>query len=204
MLLSPNNIVKVFCKFELESETWLDGQYILGYKIIDAKVHRLYFQINSFRGFSVWHGGKDWVMSTGEIKSTELRKGEGLSKKQAAQESTIRKLRVQIRDLEEEKKCLTTKLQVEENKVESIKREKTATEKVLQETIEKHQNELAAQKEYYTNALAAAKEAQTLAEAQANNEARTELESRLREVEERESMLVQTIEELRQTLCRKE
>lgn len=95
-------------------------------------------------------------------------------------------------------------LQVEENKVESIKRDKTATEKLLQETIEKHQTELAAQKEYYTNALAAAKEAEAMAEARANNEARSELESRLREAEEREAMLVQALEELRQTLTRTE
>lgn len=139
-----------------------------------------------------------------EIINQVMAEGEELSKKQAAQESTIRKLRAQIRDFEEEKKGLTTKLQVEENKVESIKRDKTATEKLLQETIEKHQNEIAAQKEYYTNALAAAKEAEALAEARANNEARTELESRLREAEERESMLVQALEELRQTLSRKE
>ncbi|WVZ00637.1 hypothetical protein V8G54_026706 [Vigna mungo] len=139
-----------------------------------------------------------------EIITQVMAEGEELSKKQATQESTIRKLRAQIRDLEEEKKGLTTKLQVEENKVESIKRDKTATEKLLQETIEKHQNEIAAQKEYYTNALAAAKEAEALAEARVNNEARTELESRLREAEERESMLVQALEELRQTLSRKE
>lgn len=43
-----------------------------------------------------------------------------------------------------------------------------------------------------------------MAEARANNEARTELESRLREAEEREAMLVQALEELRQTLTRKE
>lgn len=130
--------------------------------------------------------------------------GEQLSKKQAAQESQIRKLRAQIRELEEEKKGLLTKLEVEENKVESIKKDKTATEKLLQETIEKHQSELAIQKEYYTNALSAAKEAEALAEARANNEARTELESQLREVQEREAMLVQALEELRQTLSRKE
>ncbi|KAE9585875.1 putative TATA element modulatory factor 1 TATA binding, TATA element modulatory factor 1 DNA binding [Lupinus albus] len=139
-----------------------------------------------------------------EIITQVMAEGEKLSKKQAAQESTIRKLRAQIRELEEEKKGLTTKLQVEENKVESVNRDKIATEKLLQETIEKHQTELAAQKEYYTNALAAAKEAEALAETRVNNEARTELESRIREVEERESMLVQTLEELRQTLSRKE
>ncbi|KAK7300551.1 hypothetical protein RJT34_11397 [Clitoria ternatea] len=80
--------------------------------------------------------------------------GEELSKKQAAQESTIRKLRAQIRDLEEEEeKGLATKLK---------------------------------------------------GQVHANNEARTKLKGHLREAEERESMLVQTLEELRQTLSRKE
>ncbi|PSS17932.1 Golgin candidate like [Actinidia chinensis var. chinensis] len=139
-----------------------------------------------------------------EIITQVMAEGEELSKKQAAQESQIRKLRAQIRELEEEKKGLSTKLQVEENKVESIKRDKAATETLLQETIEKHQAELVAQKEFYTNALNAAKEAEALAEARANNEARTELDSRLREAEERETMLVQALEELRQTLSRKE
>ncbi|GFZ04171.1 golgin Putative 5 [Actinidia rufa] len=139
-----------------------------------------------------------------EIINQVMAEGEELSKKQAAQESQIRKLRAQIRELEEEKKGLSTKLQVEENKVESIKRDKAATETLLQETIEMHQAELATQKEFYTNALNAAKEAEALAEARANNEARMELDSRLREAEERETMLVQALEELRQTLSRKE
>ncbi|KZV58192.1 golgin candidate 5 [Dorcoceras hygrometricum] len=139
-----------------------------------------------------------------EIITQVMAEGEELSKKQAAQESQIRKLRAQIRELEEEKKGLLTKLQVEENKVESMKRDKAETEKLLQETVEKHQTELATQKEYYTDALNAAKEAEALAEARVNTEARTELESRLREAEDRESMLVQTLEELRQTLSRKE
>jgi len=94
--------------------------------------------------------------------------------------------------------------QSEENKVESIRRDKTATEKLLQETIEKHQAELTSQKDYYSNALAAAKEAQALAEERTNNEARSELENRLKEAGERESMLVQALEELRQTLSKKE
>ncbi|EPS69979.1 hypothetical protein M569_04783, partial [Genlisea aurea] len=140
-----------------------------------------------------------------EIITQVMAEGEQLSKKQAVQETQIRKLRSQIRELEEEKKGLQTKLQVvEENKVESIKRDKAATEKLLQETVEKHHAELAAQKEYYSSALNAAKEAEALAEARASTETRTELESRLREVEDRESILIQTLEELRQTLSRKE
>lgn len=43
-----------------------------------------------------------------------------------------------------------------------------------------------------------------MAEARANDEARTALESRLKEAEEREAMLVHTLEELRQTLSRQE
>ncbi|XP_073108900.1 golgin candidate 5 isoform X2 [Elaeis guineensis] len=139
-----------------------------------------------------------------EIICQVMAEGEELSKKQAAQEATIRKLRAQIREFEEEKQRLNSKLQVEESKVESIKRDKAATEKLLQETIERNQVELAAQKEFYTNALNAAKEAEALAESRANNEAKIELESRLREASEREAMLVQTLEELRQTLSRTE
>lgn len=75
---------------------------------------------------------------------------------------------------------------------------------MLHETVEKHQAELAMQKDYYTNALNAAREAEALAEARANNEARTQLEGRLREAEDREAMLVQALEELRQTLSRTE
>ncbi|KAL8139453.1 hypothetical protein V2J09_005474 [Rumex salicifolius] len=139
-----------------------------------------------------------------EIINQIMAEGEELSKKQATQEATIRKLRAQVRELEEEKKGLLAKLQVEENKVESIKKDKSATEKLLQETIEKHQAELTTQKDYYINALNAAKEAEALAEARVNNEARTELESRLRIASEREEMLVKALEELRQTLSRQE
>ncbi|KAG5229185.1 golgin candidate [Salix suchowensis] len=129
-----------------------------------------------------------------EIINQVMAEGEELSKKQAVQESTIRKLRAQMRELEEEKKGLMTKVQVEENKVEIIKKDKTATENLLQETIEKHQAELSAQKDYYMDALSASKKAEALAETQ----------SLLREAEERETMLVQALEELRQTLSRKE
>ncbi|URD88193.1 TATA element modulatory factor 1 TATA binding [Musa troglodytarum] len=109
-----------------------------------------------------------------------------------------------IRELEEEKQRLNSKLQVEVTKVESIKRDKAATEKMLQETIERNQAELAAQKEFYTKALNEAKEAEAMAEARANTEARVEVESRLREAVERETMLVQTLKELRQSLTRTE
>ncbi|KAL6965685.1 hypothetical protein U1Q18_036740 [Sarracenia purpurea var. burkii] len=49
-----------------------------------------------------------------------------------------------------------------------------------------------------------AKEAEALGKTRADNEARTELDSPLRDAEERETMLVQALEELRQTLSIKE
>eukprot|EP01018_Ginkgo_biloba_P014403 Gb_05776 [translate_table: standard] len=81
--------------------------------------------------------------------------GEEFSKKKAAQEAPMRKLQAQIQDLEDEKKRLNSKLQVEE-----------------------------------------AKEAEALADACANSEAKTELERRLREATDREVAL----EELRETI----
>ncbi|MQL81211.1 hypothetical protein Taro_013663 [Colocasia esculenta] len=108
----------------------------------------------------------------------------------------------QIRELEEEKQRLNSKLQVEETKVENIKRDKAVTEKLLQETIERHQTELVSQKEFYTNALNEAKEAEALAKARANNEAKLELENRLREANEREHELARSLSQLRQTLTK--
>lgn len=61
-----------------------------------------------------------------------------------------------------------------------------------------------AQKEFYSETLNAAKEAEVLAQARANAKTRTELESRLREAENHELVLVQALEELRQTLSRQE
>ncbi|KAG2577046.1 hypothetical protein PVAP13_6NG049330 [Panicum virgatum] len=139
------------------------------------------------------------LLGISENSASLIQAGEELSKKQAAQEATIGKLRAQawnktlrhvqttkcfpqydqlcyffvlllklVRELEEEKQRLNSKIQVEETKVEITKRDKAATEKLLQETIE---TELAAQKEFYTSALNAAKEAEALAEARVNSEA---------------------------------
>ncbi|CAI9276940.1 unnamed protein product [Lactuca saligna] len=67
-----------------------------------------------------------------DIITQVMEEGEKLSKKQAVQEYTIRKLRAQIREFEEEKKGFISELQAEENKVENLKSKKAATEKLLQ------------------------------------------------------------------------
>lgn len=88
--------------------------------------------------------------------------------------------------------------------MESMRKDKAATEKALQDAVEKGQTELAAQKEFYTTALNEAREAAALAEARVDYEARADLDRRLKEASEREATLVQNIDELRQALTRTE
>ncbi|KAL2609084.1 hypothetical protein R1flu_027657 [Riccia fluitans] len=135
-----------------------------------------------------------------EIIKQVMAEGEELSKKQAALEGTVKKLRAQIRELEEEKQRLSSKLQVEEGKVESIRKDKMMTEKALQDAVERGQTEVAALREYYTNALNEAKDAEAQAEARADSEAKADLERRCRESADREAALLQSLEELRQAL----
>ena len=85
-----------------------------------------------------------------------------------------------------------------------MRKDKAVTEKALQEAVERGQAELAAQKEFYSNALNEAREAAALAEARVDNEARADLDRRLKEASEREATLLQNIDELRQALTRVE
>lgn len=139
-----------------------------------------------------------------EIIKQVMAEGEELSKKQAAQELQMKKLRSQIRELEDEKQRLTSKLQVEEARGESMKKDKAQTEKALQEAVERGQTELASQKEFYVAALAEAKAAQVQAEARVDSEAKADFDKKIREAVDRERMLVGSVEELRQALSRTE
>ncbi|XP_024519580.1 golgin candidate 5 [Selaginella moellendorffii] len=139
-----------------------------------------------------------------DIIKQVMAEGEELSKKQASQEAAIRKLRSQVRELEEEKQRLHSKLQVEEAKVESMRKDKAATEKALQETLDKGHADLAAQREFYTKMVNEARESEARAESRASSQAKADLDQRLHQAAQRESALVQSLEELRQGLSRAE
>lgn len=85
-----------------------------------------------------------------------------------------------------------------------MRKDKAVNEKALQDAVEKCQVELASQKELYNNALNESREAAALAEARVDNEARADLDRRLKEASEREATLGQNIDELRQALTRTE
>eukprot|EP00850_Spirogloea_muscicola_P019342 SM000188S03837 [mRNA] locus=s188:271989:278122:- [translate_table: standard] len=133
-----------------------------------------------------------------------MEEGEELSRKRGAQETAMKKLRAQIRELEEEKVRLAGRLQVEEARVESSRKDKAATEKALSDAVERGQAELAAQKEFYTAALSEARDALAKAEAKADSEQRAGLDRRLREAADREHQLLLSLDELRQALSRSE
>eukprot|EP00850_Spirogloea_muscicola_P023114 SM000329S12577 [mRNA] locus=s329:100171:106397:- [translate_table: standard] len=133
-----------------------------------------------------------------------MEEGEELSRKRGAQETAMKKLRAQIRELEEEKVRLAGRLQVEEARVESSRKDKAATEKALSDAVERGQAELAAQKEFYTAALSEARDALAKAEAKADSEQRAGLDRRLREAADREHQLLLSLDELRHALSRSE
>ena len=155
--------------------------------------------------------------------------GEELSRKQAAQEAQMKKLRsqvracrrwyltiasvgandswlvgCQVREHEESEQRLTLRIESEEAKVEALKRDKSASEATLQEAVERSQAEAATQKEYFSTALAESKAALAAAEARVDSEAKAGLDRRLKDSSERERALVRSVDELRQTLSRAE
>ncbi|GKB73825.1 hypothetical protein Tco_0935237 [Tanacetum coccineum] len=67
---------------------------------------------------------------------------------------------------------MINKLQIGENTVESLKRDKAATTELLQEITNKKDAKLATQKEHNMNALTATNEAKARADSRANDEAR--------------------------------
>lgn len=78
------------------------------------------------------------------------------------------------------------------------------TETALQEAVEKGQTELASLREYFTTALNEAKDAQAQAEARADSEAKADLERRFRESGDRETTLLQNLDDLRKALSQTE
>lgn len=135
-----------------------------------------------------------------EIIKQVMAEGEELSKRQAVQEGQMKKLRAQIREMEDERQRLTSRLQVEEARVESTRKDKAATEKALQDAVERSHAELAAQKEAYEAAVQEARASQAAAEQRVNSEVKADLERRLRDMGERELHLVASVDELRAAL----
>lgn len=89
-----------------------------------------------------------------------MAEGELLSKKQLQQESSIKKLRNQIKDVEVSRKELAADLAVERQRCEELAAAKQRAEGELANARQAHAAELAGEKSHYENLVARARAAQ--------------------------------------------
>eukprot|EP00898_Chlorokybus_atmophyticus_P006683 jgi/Chlat1/7015/Chrsp56S06690 len=144
------------------------------------------------------------VQEKDEIIKQIMAEGETLSKKQAAQEQLIKKLRAQVKELEGDKEKLTASLETAMARAETLDREKVQIMQTMQASIEASQAELEAARAAGQEAIARLRESLAAAEARADSAARAAMELQLKEAVERERTLARSVEELRELLARDE
>ncbi|KAK9864159.1 hypothetical protein WJX84_002054, partial [Apatococcus fuscideae] len=128
--------------------------------------------------------------------------GEKLSKKQLTQETTIRKLRSQIREMEAEQSKANLKLSSEEGKVEAANKARLQAETESARLREEHRSELEGQRVHYTGLLSKATSAQAEAEQKAAAAVKDGLGKQLREAQIRAETLQETVSHLQEGMMR--
>lgn len=131
-----------------------------------------------------------------------MEEGEALSKKQLAQEQTIRKLRGQLKELQGAAAELGEALEAERTKAASAVTERASTAGELYAIREQKDAELAAERQHYERLLGEAREAAAAAEARAADAAKAGAARRLREAEARVEALEGALGEARGELER--
>jgi hypothetical protein len=131
-----------------------------------------------------------------------MEEGEALSKKQLAQEQTIKKLRGQVKELQGAAAELGEALEAERAKAASAVSERASTAGELYAIREQHAAELAAERQHYERLLGEAREAAAAAEARAADAAKAGAARRLREAEARVEALEGALGEMRGELER--
>ncbi|KAK9831027.1 hypothetical protein WJX74_000545 [Apatococcus lobatus] len=131
-----------------------------------------------------------------------MEEGEKLSKKQLTQETTIRKLRGQIREMEAEQSKLGLRISSEEGKLEAASRARTQAEADAARLREEHRAELEGQRVHYTGLLAKANSAQAEAEQKAAAAVKDGLGKQLREAQIRADTLQDTVQHLQEGMVR--
>jgi len=134
-----------------------------------------------------------------EIIRQVMEEGETLSKKQAVYESTIKKLRTNLKSVQEEKDKMAHKVVAEEARVESMRKDKEKTEAELSSVLSKSAAELAEVKKYYEDVLEKEREKNSslIKEGSAHASA---LEG-LKEAKAREELLAAQVSEFKSSLA---
>ncbi|BDA43326.1 TATA element modulatory factor at C-terminar half [Coccomyxa sp. Obi] len=154
------------------------------------------------RGTDKLNSINDLVKEKDAIIQQVMEEGERLSKKQLAQENTIKKLRAQLEELRSEKGATAGTLAAEQAKVEAAVAAKAKAEEAIAALRQAHKAELEAEKSHYEGLLQRARAAQVEAEEAARAAAKEGLGRRLRDAEARAESLAETVDELRAGLDR--
>jgi len=142
------------------------------------------------------------VKEKDEIIKEVMAEGEALSKKQAEMEGTIKKLRKELRERDEEKSAVDGEVRNKGALIEKLSAELRLVREDFANTKAQLNAQLEEQKEYYLSKLALAKEELTEAEVKANVTRNEELTSEVKILRERERGLKDQLAELQHSLQR--
>lgn len=137
-----------------------------------------------------------------DIIKQVMAEGERLAGKQAELESTLKKLRQQMKDSETERTRLASKLADEEAASEGLRKAKSKLERDITALLAQHKAELDAQRQEYDAALQKARADQSKHEERAREAASMGLSRRLKEAESRCEAFSETVMDLREALDR--
>jgi len=132
-----------------------------------------------------------------------MEEGEALSKKQFAQETTMKQLRAKIKSLKGESESLTSRLEAEENRTATLSKDKENMAADLAAAQERQIEQLAAERQHFERLLAEAKSAAAVAERKAEDAVKAGAARKFRDAEIKLEALEGTVEQLREELERK-
>lgn len=144
----------------------------------------------------------DLLKEKDEIIKQVMEEGEALSKKQLAQETTIKKLRLQLQKMKGEVADLTSRLENQRTESSAVAADREAVAETLAAARDRHAEELDAERNHYERLLEESKATIAAAEARAADGAKAGLSRRVRDAESRCEALEITIGELREELER--
>lgn len=140
-------------------------------------------------------------------KDEEIRQimdeGEALSKKQLAQETTMKQLRAKIKSLKEESESLIGRLETEQNRTAVLEKDKENMAAELAAAQERQIEQLAAERQQFERQLAEARTAAAVAERKAEDAVKAGAARIYRDAEIKVEALEGTVEQLREELERR-
>ncbi|KAL0034466.1 hypothetical protein WJX79_003740 [Trebouxia sp. C0005] len=169
----------------------------------ERKVYALVKERDALRrGSDKLSSAHDLLKEKDSIIAQVMEEGERLSIKQSNMETTIKKLRGQVKELEASHTQTAAKLAAEEAKTEAATQARQKAEAAAAASLQQHKADAEQQKQHFGNLLKEAHRSQAAAEDKAAASAKEGLGKRVKEAEASAQALAESVEELRLTLDR--